>query len=89
MKVADARAIIGNRQLQILAKAGFIETYADENPNYVTATRGQKPMCLWVRIGPVEYVEPRMGGPNKAGEKGITKAIRTLELAGYTVEKRR
>jgi len=85
MKATDARSIAGSQQLASLVKAGCVEKYVDENPDYVTTAGGQKPMCLWVKLGPVEYVEPRMGRTKPAGEKGIATAIRVLERAGYTV----
>ena len=85
MKATAAKEIVGSKQLANLVKAGFVEQYIDENPDYAAGARGQKPMCAWVKLGATPYVEPRMGGTRKAGAKGIAAAILKLERAGYTV----
>ena len=87
MKLSAAVKIAGNEQLAKLESAGCVVKYANENPDYHAGARGQKPMCAWVKLGSVEYVEPRMGCSDKkiAGPKGIAAAIRVLERAGYTV----
>lgn len=86
MKAVKATKIAGGQQLQSLVKTGCVIKYTDENPDYSAGTRGQKPMCLWIKIGSLEYVEPKMGtGQKIAGKKGIAAAIKVLERAGYTV----
>ncbi len=87
MKLADAAKIAGPNQLRLLCDQGCVERYESENPDYAKSSGGQRPMCIWVRLGSVEYVQPVMGNLKTSGEKGIARAIMVLERAGYKVTK--
>jgi len=84
MKLADAAKFTsGKETISRLIRAGAIEQYMDENPDYATGARGQRPICAYVKIGKIEYEAKIIS--NKASDATIAKAIRLLERNGYKV----
>ena len=84
MKASHARNFAGNAQFAKLVKKGCIETYQDINHEYAESTGGQKPICQWVKLGHVEYVEAQWG-KKKDVHAHIAKATQLLEAHGYSV----
>ena len=77
----DAISMLGSASLlDSFVKSGFLKKYIGDDPVYLTAERGNKPTCLWIKKGDIEYKKTI-----KAPAKGILKAIKILELHGYTV----
>jgi hypothetical protein len=83
LKWAEVGVYVGRSQATSLAKAGAIEKFTAENPNYANGEPGQKPMCLWVRLGAEPYAAH--GRYREASDKGIADAIKFLERHGYKV----
>jgi hypothetical protein len=91
MKASHARALASRAQFAKLVERGCITKYQDINPEYAQSTGGQKPICQWVKLGAVEYVEPYWGG-KKGGVRDssnlsvrIEKAVELLTAYGYSI----
>lgn len=91
MKASHARAIASNCQFAKLVEMGCITTYQDINPEYAQSAGRKWLLCQWVKLGPVEYVEPHWGGKlgavrnSSAAMARIAKAVDLLKAHDYSV----
>ena len=84
MMASDATLRYGGSCIHRMAAMGFIEKYQAENPKYTTATVGVSPICVWLRLGPNEYIR-RVSKKDKALRNEIDRALSLLTAHGYVV----
>ena len=84
MMARDATLKYGSSCIHRMVAMGFVEKFQAENPKYATNTVGVSPMCVWLRLGPNEYIR-RVSKKDKALRNEIDRAISLLVDHGYAI----